>query len=74
MIVKHSLRSPFYFHHVLRILRVGVALQWPQERSRFFESTLLLAGTVSVVASTPSELMRLSGAASVPEFLIFFFF
>lgn len=67
--IRHSLRSVFYFHHVLGILELASPL--PHKCSRFFELTLLLIATVSVVMSTLPELQSLRGAGSTPEFLIF---
>lgn len=72
MMVRHSLRSVFYFHHVLGILRVGShPCSCHIKCSRFFKLTLMLVVTASEVMSTLPELKSLRGAVSTPEFLIF---
>lgn len=61
--VRHSLRSDFYFHHVLEILELASLSQFPHKCSRFFELTLLLVVTVSVVMSTLPELEEFEGSS-----------
>lgn len=69
MMMRHSLRSVFYFHHGLGILRVG---SHPRScHSRFCTLTLLLVVTAPVVMSTLLEWMRSRGAVRTPAFLIF---
>lgn len=48
---RHSLRSVFYFHHVLGDLGVRPC-SCHIKRSRFLELTLLLVSTASAVMST----------------------
>ncbi len=72
--VRHSLRSDFYFHHVLGILELASLLQFPHKCSRFFELTLLLVVTVSVVMSTLPELEEFEGSSEHSCVFLFFIF
>lgn len=69
MMGRHSLRSVFYFHHVLGILRVRRHPYSCHVKAQgFFELTLLLVVAASMVTSALPELKSWRGAVITPSF------
>lgn len=72
MMVRHSLKSAFYFHRVLGILKVGRhRCSCHITAQGFMKLTLLLVVAASMMVSMLPELKISMGAVSTPEILIF---